>query len=183
MRDISACPTPEMNPALQSNVSTASFYRAASADHERLTSVSGADGNSGKESLWQLRNELKAALAQQDAAASDVSLPTATVQRMLAVMREHAQNNRVQRALRKAARSASARADSLQLDVQRLSSQVSLNRLCRAQSLRRAPALALTALRWHWLPHAVDQLSMLSVRSGCGTHMPSALVSMYNPNT
>lgn len=118
----------EAGSALQSNHSTASFYNLP-----RSSSMDPSSGERGesKVSLWDLRNELRGALAAIDAtgeasAASTnaVSVPAGAVHRMLAVMREHVAHNRLQRTLRKEARSEKARADALAADVARLTAQV-----------------------------------------------------------
>jgi hypothetical protein len=107
---------------LQSNVSTASFYGVPVPSD---TAVS-FNSNEPKVSLWDLRNELKGALAGADAASGSVLLQCESVHRMLAVMREHVQHNRVQRALRKELQNAHLKAEGLAKEVQRLAGQLKM---------------------------------------------------------
>ena len=75
-------------------------------------------------SLFELRNELKAALGSAGPSSSAVAVKPDALQRMLAVMREHVQHNKIERALRKTATSATAKADALTKDVARLQAQL-----------------------------------------------------------
>ena len=108
--------------ALHSHVSTASFYnlhRSSSVDTQNLR-----HSDASKVSLWDLRNDVKAAAAAAESNEGSISVPADLLQRMLLVMREHVQHNKVQRSLRRELRGALARGDSLGADVQRLSAEV-----------------------------------------------------------
>lgn len=107
---------------LQSNVSTASLYGVPTP----LDTAASLYSNDPKVSLWDLRSELKSALAGTDADSGSVVLPSESVHRMLAVMREHVQHNRVQRALRKELQNGHMKAEGLAKDVQRLTGQLTM---------------------------------------------------------